>query len=31
MCGRFVALSDPDGLVKFFTIDERKTDDLPPN
>jgi putative SOS response-associated peptidase YedK len=31
MCGRFVALSDPDGLVKFFTIDERKADDVPPN
>lgn len=31
MCGRFVALTDPDGLVKFFTIDERKDDDLPPN
>ena len=31
MCGRFVAATDPDGLVTFFTIDERKTDDLPPN
>ena len=31
MCGRFVALTDPDGLVKFFTIDDRKDDDLPPN
>ena len=31
MCGRFVALSDPDGLVKFFVIDERRDDDLPPN
>ena len=31
MCGRFVAATDPDGLVKFFTIDERKTDDLPPS
>lgn len=31
MCGRFVAISDPDGLVKFFTIDERKADDLPPS
>ena len=31
MCGRFVAISDPDGLVKFFTIDERKADELPPS
>jgi putative SOS response-associated peptidase YedK len=31
MCGRFVALSDPDGLVKFFVVDERRDDDLPPN
>ena len=31
MCGRFVALSDPDGLVRFFVVDERRTDDLPPN
>lgn len=31
MCGRFVAVTDPDGLVKFFTIDDRKDDDLPPN
>jgi putative SOS response-associated peptidase YedK len=31
MCGRFVAATDPDGLVRFFTIDERKTDDLPPS
>lgn len=31
MCGRFVAAMDPDGLVKFFTIDDRKTDDLPPS
>lgn len=31
MCGRFVAITDPDGLVKFFTIDERKTDELPPS
>ncbi|HVM18615.1 MAG TPA: SOS response-associated peptidase [Egibacteraceae bacterium] len=31
MCGRFVAATDPDGLVRFFTIDERKDDDLPPS
>ena len=31
MCGRFVSASDADGLVRFFVIDERKTDDLPPN
>ena len=31
MCGRFVAATDPGGLVRFFTIDERKTDDLPPS
>ncbi len=31
MCGRFVAATDPDGLIRFFTIDDRKTDDLPPS
>ena len=31
MCGRFVAATDPDGLVRFFTIDERQADDLPPS
>lgn len=31
MCGRFVSASDPDGLVRFFVIDERQTDDLPPS
>ena len=31
MCGRFVAMTDPEGLVRFFTIDERKTDDIPPS
>jgi putative SOS response-associated peptidase YedK len=31
MCGRFVSASDSDGLVRFFVIDERKTDDLPPS
>ena len=30
MCGRFVAASDVDGLVKFFVIDDRKDDALPP-
>lgn len=29
MCGRFVAASDPDGLVRFFVVDERKDDDVP--
>ena len=31
MCGRFVAATDPDGLVRFFSVDDRKTDDLPPS
>ncbi|MPZ73876.1 MAG: hypothetical protein GEU74_11695 [Nitriliruptorales bacterium] len=31
MCGRFVAASDPEGLVRFFVVDDRKDDDLPPN
>lgn len=31
MCGRFVSASDPDGLVRFFVVDERKTDALPPS
>lgn len=31
MCGRFVAASDPDGLVRFFTVDERKDDELTPS
>ena len=31
MCGRFVSITEPDGLVRFFTVDERKTDDLPPS
>jgi putative SOS response-associated peptidase YedK len=29
MCGRFVSMSDPDGIVRFFTVDDRKADDLP--
>ena len=31
MCGRFVAAADPDDLVRFFVVDERKDDDLPPS
>lgn len=31
MCGRFVSITDADGLVRFFTIDDRQTEDLPPN
>lgn len=31
MCGRFVSVTDADGLVEFFTIDERQVDDLAPN
>lgn len=31
MCGRFVSITDSDGLVKFFTIDDRQTADLPAN
>ena len=30
MCGRFVAATDPDGLVQFFVVDERQDEDLPP-
>jgi putative SOS response-associated peptidase YedK len=29
VCGRFVSMSDPDGIVRFFTVDDRKADDLP--
>lgn len=29
MCGRFVSITEPDGLTRFFTVDERKADDLP--
>jgi putative SOS response-associated peptidase YedK len=29
MCGRFVSMTDADGLVRFFTVDDRKADDLP--
>ena len=31
MCGRFVAASDPDGLVRFFVVDERKDGDVAPS
>lgn len=31
MCGRFVSITEPDGLVRFFSVDERKADDLPPS
>ena len=31
MCGRFVAMTDPDGLVRFLVIDERQAPDLGPN
>jgi len=31
MCGRFVSITDTDGLVKFFTIDDRQSEDLPAN
>ena len=31
MCGRFVAASDPQGVLRFFTVDDRKADDLPPS
>ncbi|HEY8338272.1 MAG TPA: SOS response-associated peptidase [Egibacteraceae bacterium] len=31
MCGRFVAASDPQGVLRFFVVDERKADDLPPS
>ena len=31
MCGRFVAATDAEGLTRFFVVDERQTDDLPPS
>jgi len=31
MCGRFVAASDPDGLVKFFIVDDRIAEERPPS
>jgi putative SOS response-associated peptidase YedK len=30
MCGRFVSATDADGLVRFFVIDERDAEELPP-
>lgn len=31
MCGRFVSATDAAGIVRFFTVDDRRTEDLPPN
>jgi putative SOS response-associated peptidase YedK len=31
MCGRFVAASDPDGVARFFMVDERKFIDFSPS
>jgi putative SOS response-associated peptidase YedK len=31
MCGRFVAATDPDGLARFFMVDERVDGDIPPS
>ena len=31
MCGRFVAASDPDGLVRFFVVDDRIAEDPAPS
>ena len=31
MCGRFVAATDAEGLTRFFVVDERQHDDLPPS
>jgi putative SOS response-associated peptidase YedK len=31
MCGRFVSMTDPDGLVRFFVVDERKGEALGAN
>jgi putative SOS response-associated peptidase YedK len=31
MCGRFVSATDAAGIVRFFTVDDRQTEDLPPN
>lgn len=30
MCGRFVSVTGPDGLMRFFLLDERHGEDLPP-
>lgn len=31
MCGRFVSATDAEGLVRFFVVDERAPDDVPPS
>lgn len=31
MCGRFVAASDPEGLIRFLMVDDRRAHDLPAN
>lgn len=31
MCGRYVATTDAEGLVKFFVIDDRQVEDVPPS
>lgn len=31
MCGRFVAVTDPEGLARFFVVDDREADDLAPS
>lgn len=31
MCGRFVAMTDPDGLARFLVVDDRIAEDLPPS
>ena len=31
MCGRYVATTTAEGLVKFFVIDDRQVDDVPPS
>lgn len=31
MCGRFVAMTHPDGLARFFTVDDRHDDGLAPS
>lgn len=31
VCGRFVAATDPEGIVRFFLIDDRQAEDLPPS
>lgn len=31
MCGRFVAITDPDGLARFLMVDDREAGDRPPS